>query len=709
MTMGPPLDARLLRLLAPTSVAVIGASNDASRIGGRPLARLIETGFAGPLYPVNPGRDTVQGLRAVRSAAELPEGIDAAVVAVPAPEAVQAVRDCAARGVGGVVLFSSGFAETGADGAALQQQLAELRRHSGIRIVGPNCMGFFNVARKAYLGFNAWTPTALAPHFNVAILSQSGGYGSHVLRLCQRRGLGISHWITTGNECDVEAGELMGVLAHDPDVNAVFVYIEGIRSRDSLLAALRAARSRRVPIVLVKCGRTEIASLAAASHTAALTGADAVYDAVLREYGVHRADSTEEALDVLYALSRKRLPPHPRTVVFSLSGGVGVQIADYMGDNDLALPELSAPAQDAIKQLAPQAATRNPVDITAQFMNDTGLVRSCLETVLGTDRFDVVVSFLSTVGLLPEIAAPVIEAYADAMRRHPDGLNLVITIALPEIAAGFEEAGCLVFEEPKRAIRALAALRHFARAFADPAHVSSDELAPAGQDLPRIEPGRRFDEVQAKALLRSCGLRTLQERVVKDRPNLAEGLEGITFPVALKVISADILHKSDAGGVRLDIADVASLASAIDAMASAVARHAPAARIDGFLVSPMLSGGVECVIGVTHDPAFGPVVMFGLGGILLELLQDVSFRVAPVARRQALAMIRDVRGTRLLDGYRGQPAADVDALADAIVLVSRIAAANAGVLKTLELNPVRVLPPGQGLVALDAVIETLPV
>lgn len=694
----------LQRLVAPRSVAIIGASNDAARIGGRPLARLLEAGFPGTIYPVNPRRDTVQGVPCLPSAMDLPEGVDCAIVAVPPEDAVKAIRDCAQRGVGAIVLFSAGFAEAGEQGSQLQGELTKIARETGIRIVGPNCMGIFNVASKAHLSFGTWAPTALDERFNVGIISQSGGYGSHVLRMCQRRGLGVSHWMTTGNECDVEAGELMETLARDPNVSAIFVYIEGVKSRDALVNGLMAARKYRKPVVVVKCGKTEVGAAAAASHTAALAGADAVYDAVLREHGAFRADSTEEAMDVLYALSAGVLTTDPRTAVFTLSGGVGVQIADYMGVCGIDLPELSSRAQEAIRAMVPGAGTRNPVDITAQFMNDTSLVRKCLDLVLGAEHFNVVFSFLSTVGLLPEYAEPIIAAYADAMQRHPGTLNIVTLVGTPEIIANFERAGCLVFEEPKRAVAALAAVRFIARALASPDRADPTLLRDAGS---RIERGARFNEIEAKQVAQRCSIRVPQERVIRNAGEARAAGETMGYPVALKVVSADILHKTEVGGVRLGLQDAESLAAAVEDMARTVAQRAPDAKVDGFVVSEMVNGGVECALGVTHDAVFGPVVMFGIGGTLVELVHDVQLRLAPVDDRQAREMIAQTRTARLLAGYRGAPPGDIDALAAAIVSVSRFAAVNADTLKTLEINPLRVFEAGRGVIALDAVIETL--
>jgi acetate---CoA ligase (ADP-forming) len=690
--------------LTPRSVAVVGASNDPQRIGGRPLARLISTNFPGPIYPVNPSRDTVQGLPALKSVLDLPTGVDCAIIVVAAEAAVQVVRDCVRRQVGSIVVISAGFAEAGDRGKTLQAELTSIARESGIRILGPNCMGLFNVADSVYMSFGAWVPEKLSPRFNIAVISQSGGCGTDVLRLCERRGIGVSHWLTTGNECDVEAGELLGAVTEFSQVDAIFAYLEGVRNAKTLLDSLEKAHKRRIPVVVIKTGSSEIGAAAASSHTASLAGADQIYGTVFREYGVYRSASTEEAMDVLYALSFGILPVDARTAVFTLSGGAGVQIADYMFECGLPLEEISAEAQQIIKALVPQAGTRNPVDITAQFINDPSVVEKSLDLVLGREKFSVVLSSLSAVGLRTDMIAPVTRAFAELNRRHPGRLNIVSGIALPEVVAELEAAGCIVFEDARRAVRALAALNDFARAFARHLPERTRDRA----DLPRIERGQRFNEVQAKQLMRACGVRVPEEVVASTPAEAAKAAERLGFPVVVKVVSPDILHKTEVGGVRLGLGDAQAVRGAVEVMSASVREKAPAARIDGYVVSPMISGGVECVVGVVRDPLFGPVVMFGLGGVLVELMRDVSFRLAPVDERQALAMIQETRGSRLLDGFRGAPPADVPALARAIVAISELAAANGRDLLSLELNPLRVLPAGDGVVALDAVIETQP-
>lgn len=691
----------LSRLLAPRSMAVIGASNDAARIGGRPLAWMIQSGFGERLYPVNPGRQTVQGLRAYASVLDIEDSIDCAVIALPADAVLAAARDCARKKVGALVIFSAGFAESGPAGVALQAELTALARETGMRILGPNCLGMFNVEVCAFPTFSSWIPQP-SSGFKLGVVSQSGAYASHILRLADARGLQIGQWVSTGNEADVEVGEVIGELASRSDVHAILVYIEGIRSRDNFLRALDTARERRVPVVVVKAGATQLGAAAAASHTAALVGSDEVYDLVFRSYGVFRAQSTEEALDVAYALSIGKLPGDSRVAVMSVSGGVGVQIADYLEAEGLQAPELSAPTQAGIKLLSPQAATRNPVDITGHVVNDFNLIERSLDLIMGREGIGTVLCFLSIFGLVPAVATQVVAALEKVSAAYPDHLKVVILASTPETRAALEARGWLVFEEPRRAVRALAALVALGRAFAAPR-----EALKVQTGLPRILPGQRFNEVQAKELVRACGIATPPECHVDSAPRALAAAETMGYPVALKIVSQDIAHKTEAGGVMLNIAGPEPLMNAMARMTAAARAYAPDARLEGFIVSKMVSGGVECVLGVKRDSVFGPVIVFGLGGVLVELLGDVSVRLAPISEAQALEMMGETIAKRLLEGYRGSEPCDIAALAAAMAAMSRFAADNADAIEAMEINPLRVMPAGQGVLALDAVVQTI--
>ena len=701
-TSPPAPDDSLTALLHPRSIAIIGASDDPARIGGRPLAYTRDAGFAGRIYPVNPRRATVQNLPAFPTIADVPEPVDTAIIAVPAPAVVETAEACAAAGVKAAVIFSAGFAETGEDGRRQQDALSAIAGTSGMRIVGPNCLGIYNSETGFYGTFTTTLEAAHPVPGGVGLVSQSGAYGSHLSLLATRRRIGIRFWVTTGNECDVDVAETIGWLARHPDISVIVAYVEGVADRDRLLASLALAREHRKPVILQKVGRTAIGAAAVRSHTATLAGSDAVYDGVFRQFGVHRARDAEEMLDVAYAATFGAFPASRRVGLMSISGGVGVQMADEAVACGLDVTPMSDRAQARLKAQLPYASPRNPVDITAQAFNNLDLIRSNLDVMLEEGAYDAIVAFFTFVAAAEGMVTPIREMMHDARRRHPDRLLVLSIVGPPAVVQRYEAAGCPVFEDPSRAVRAVAALVRLAESFDRPA--TAPAVAPAAVPLPPPPIG----EAAASRIFADAGLPVIESRLCGTAPDAAQAAAELGFPVALKVASPDIAHKSDAGGVALDLDTPDAVARAFATVTGRARSAHPDARLDGVLVSPMVTGGVEMILGVQHDATFGPVVMCGLGGVFVEALEDVSFRAAPFDAAEAHRMLRELQGFPLLTGVRGRPPGDIDALAAALAALSRFAAAHAGQIDSAELNPVVVRPAGQGVVALDALIAPKP-
>ncbi|MCW1930998.1 acetate--CoA ligase family protein [Pararhodobacter zhoushanensis] len=396
-------------LMAPRSVALVGASDDVSRIGGRPLRYLREAGFAGRVLPVNPRRESVQGLPAFPSIAALPETPDTAILALPAAATLQTVEECAARGVRSAVIFSAGFAETGLEGEYLQSRIIATAREAGMRLLGPNCLGVFNPGLGYYGTFSVILDTALITPGPVGIVSQSGAYGAHIAHLARQRGLGISQWITTGNEADIDVAEALDWVVRQPETRVVMAYAEGVRDRDLFLNALENARDLGKPIVFMKTGRSSVGAAAAASHTAALAGSDAVFDAVLRQYGVHRAATTAEQIDVAYACAAGRFPAGNRIGIFTMSGGFGIQLADDAEAAGLDVSPMPEDAQAELLDMLPFASPRNPVDATAQAVSDLNLLQRCVQLMMSRGEYDLFTAILGT--------GPASRTYADPLRK----------------------------------------------------------------------------------------------------------------------------------------------------------------------------------------------------------------------------------------------------------------------------------------------------
>ncbi|MBL8383104.1 MAG: acetate--CoA ligase family protein [Burkholderiales bacterium] len=702
-------ETNLDALFNPASVAVVGATNDVGRIGGVPLDLMIRRGYRGRILPINPKYAEIQGLPAYPSLAAVGAPVDLVVVAVNAAAVPQTLEDAIAAGAKGMVLFSSGFAEADEAGRAAQQALAARARAAGVRLLGPNCLGLMAFASNVYATFSPAPRAGESKQGDIAIVSQSGAFGAFAYSLARIKGLGMSYWLTTGNEADIEFADCVAWLANDPATRVILGYIEGCRDGAKLKRALAAARAAGKRVVITKVGRSALGSAAAASHTAALTGEDAVYDAMFRQYGVWRARTVEELFTVGYAASMCAAPASRRIGLLTTSGGVGVLMADEAVDCGLDVAEMPAAAQAALRAKVSFAGPRNPVDITGQHQNHPELLGETLENMLGRGpdqgRYDSLL-FFPAAGLLGSPRAQVVvDALIAAHRRHPDVPLGVNGLARPEQRAQFEAAGIPVLEEPSGAVRAFGALAFMAesaRRAAARAPIALPAVAPL--------PAHALTEIEALRLLRDAGLPAMPCRHAASADEAAAAAAALGFPVVVKLSSRTITHKSDVGGVRLDLADAAAVRAAFDAVTASARRADPAAHVDGVLVAPMIRGGVECILGVQRDPVFGPVVMFGLGGVLVEALKDVSFRVAPIDEAEARAMVDEIRARRVLDGMRGAPPADVDALAAAIAALSRFAAAHADRLESLDLNPFVVLPrdgPGVGgarALALDAVL-----
>ncbi len=695
---GQPARRGLDKLLRPASIAIIGASDEPSRIGGRPLAYLLAAGFHGPLYPVNSKRQTVQGLTAYPTIADVPGPVDLAVIAVAAEQAVDAVRDCAARGVGAAVIFTAGFAEVGAAGSALQDRIAAIARASGMRVLGPNCLGLFSTENGFYPTFTTTLDRGLPKPGRLSIVSQSGAFASHLFFTAIGRGLGMRYWIATGNEVDVDVAECLHWVAEDPGTDVIMAYTEGVRHGPRFIAALEAARARRKPVIFMKVGRSQLGAAAVSSHTASLAGADAIYDAVLRRHGAYRARTAEEMVDIAYAAGRGIYPASDRLGLITISGGVGALMADAAAERGLQVPPLPEAAQRKLKELVPFASPRNPIDLTAQPFNDIKLVARNLEIALRDGGYDAVIAFFSSVAGSPAIAEPMRQAIRELRSIRPDCLFVLSALITDALKAAYEADGVPVLEDPSRAVAAVAALATFGRSFRQPPARQTSQARAKGS-LASV-----LSEHDAKRLLADWGIPILDERLARNADEAVEAFRAMNAPVVLKVASAGIMHKTEIGGVLLNLADVESVRAGFAQLMAHAAARAPAAHIDGVLIAPYVGGGVETILGVKRDPVFGPVIMFGLGGIFVEVLKDVALRLAPVDKADALSMITEIKGSAILDGVRGQQPCDIEALVDALVNLSRFAAAHADDIESIDINPFLVMPRGQGAYALDALI-----
>jgi len=698
MTVLSQRQQNLAALMQPKSVAIVGASDDVVRISGRPLRYLKESGFKGAILPVNPRRDSVQGLKSYPSIVALPEVPDVAMLAVPAHLIPESVRACAALGVKAVVIFSSGFAETSIEGGRAQQEIRDIARATGMRLLGPNCLGLFNSALGFYGTFASALDLGLPEAGGVAVASQSGAYGAHVAYLAQQRGMGVRYFVSTGNEADVEIGEVLLWLACDPDVRVIVAYAEGVRDSRTFIEALRVAHERRIPIVMMKVGRSARGAGAIDSHTAALAGEDAVYDALFRQYGVHRALTTDEQIDVTYACARGIYPRTRKLGIVTVSGGVGIQSCDAAERYGLDVAPMPASAQATLKALLPYAAVENPVDVTAQALVDMSVLTKSLETMLQACDYEALLGVFLTVPASRPFAVPLREAIARAAQDHRDRLIVLCMVADVDIVRSYEAMGFLVYEDAYRAVAAIAALTALRESH--DRGLTSRPVVRAAPPIDMLE----VSEHDAKRLLAEAGIPLLPERLVNSVAEALGAADAVGYPVAMKIVSPQIPHKTEVGGVLLDVENAQAVEAGYGRITQRALASVPHARIDGVLVAPMAPAGVDTIVGVHRDATFGQVVMFGLGGIFVEVLKDVTFRLAPFDEAHARGMITQIAGYALLDGARGMARSDVDALARVLAKISQFAAAHADDIESIDINPLRVLPQGRGVVALDALI-----
>jgi acyl-CoA synthetase (NDP forming) len=688
----------------PRSIAILGASQNPQKIGGRPLATLQRFGYTGRIFPVNPGAAEVQGLPAFASLDNVPEVPDLALVALSAAQTPAAIDACAARGVRAAVIYSSNFAEVGEEGRALQAKIAATARDARIRVLGPNCLGMVSVADRTFATFTSALAEGAPPAGTIGIISQSGNVGAYVLMLARERGIGISRWMSTGNEADIEIADGIAWLARDPGTRVILCCLETCRDGPGLVSALEEARAAGKPVILLKTGSTAAGQAAAASHTGALAGADAVFDSVFESCGAWRAATVEELIDIGHAASLllpDRLPAGRRAALFTASGGFGVLMADAAQTAGLDLPDPSIAAQRRILDLVPFASPRNPIDATAEVSSRPEILENALATLIEDGFCDMLTVLLTTTPYVERLRLVFEQALAAVRRRFPAQPFLVCTHGPAEFVGRLHAMGIPAVDGTTNACRVMAALAGLGAGLGS----RRNEMPPPTKAAP-LNPAQLADEVGAKRALAEAGIPVPRERLVRDADEAVTAAEALGFPVVLKIVSPDIAHKTEFGGVALGLGTAQAVRTAHAAILDSVRRGLPAARIEGVLVAPMVTGGTEMILGVTSDPVFGPVVMCGLGGIFAEVLRDVALRPAPLDEPTAERMLRSLRGFPLLDGARGRPRADLAALTGAIAALSRFAITHRDVVEEVDINPFVVLPEGRGAVALDALIVT---
>jgi acyl-CoA synthetase (NDP forming) len=702
--------SRFERFFNPRSVAVIGASQDLSSISGQPIAHLKAKGYAGQIFPVNPRYQEVAGLVCYPDLASLPAAPDVAVVAVAAKRVPDTLAELGKKGCRFAVILSSGFAEAGEEGAQAQRKLAEIARAYDMAVIGPNCQGYMNVSDGIHVGFGA--PYGLTyPAGHLSLTSQSGAFGNSIVMLASAEGVGFRHYVSTGNESVTTSLDFMDAMIDDPQTRVIAGYVEGFQDAHRLLGIGRRALDAAKPMLIWKVGTSEAGAKAAASHTANLGGAMALYRAAFRQAGIIEVNDIGDLADCAKALLPGRMPRGNRLAIVTISGGAGIAMADRAAEAGVALPALAEDTVTALRGVLPSfAAVANPLDVTAALFNDASLLRVTLDKLSQDPNVDIIALALAAasgklavelahevVRVARETGVPIFVAWnADAQTNH----------AAYEI---LDAAGIPRYTSPVRCARGIAALWAFAEATQRRARTKDEAplalTAPEWTKTLQGGTGADLTEFESKRLLTAYGIPVTREQLARDADEAVRAAEAIGLPVVMKIQSPDIPHKTEAGGVRIGMRSAAEVRSAFDEIIANAKAYAPDALIEGVVVQEMVSGGTELILGVTNDPLFGPAVMAGLGGVFAEVMKDVCFRLAPITRSEADSMLRELRGFPLLDGARGRPKADVAAATDALMRLSALAVDLRDSLAELDINPLAVLAAGRGVRALDGLAK----
>lgn len=683
--------------LDPKSIAIIGASENPNKIGGRPIFYMKRDGYQGAIYPINPNRSEIQGLKSYASLGALPQVPELAIIIVSGESAVATVEECAARGVRCAIVIASGFGETGDEGRKVQQGMVKRSRAAGMRLIGPNTQGLANFGSGTVASFSTMFIEVLPQDGPVAVVSQSGGMSAVIYGLLRGRGLGVRHVHATGNEADVTVSDLAWAVAHDPEVNLLLLYMENVADPKLLAQAAAYARSRDLPIVAIKAGRSVSGQKAASSHTGSLANEDRVVDAFFRSHGIWRAHDPHALAQTAEMYLKGWRPQGRRLVVISNSGASCVMGADASEEFGLPLAELSAETRREVGSKLPGfASTANPIDITAALLSNSHLFGEVLPAVAKDPAVDLLFVHIPVAG-----AGYDVQAFADDTAKFAaeTGKPVAVSAWQETVAAPFRAAGVPVYANETEALGALSQLASHAELLRKESIAWPQGAAP---ELP-AGTGAFLNEAESLALLARHGLPVVAHRLCRSAAEARAAFQALGAPVAIKACSVDVPHKSEHGLVALNVASADAAAEIFEAQWRKLA-DLGAAR-DGVIVAAMRKGRREFMLGARIDPIFGPVVIAGDGGKYVEVLKDFGVLAPPFDADDVKRLLRDLRIAPLLDGVRGDPPLDIDALAAAAVAVGRLIVAAEGRIASIDLNPVTVGAVGEGAVVVDALVE----
>jgi acetyl coenzyme A synthetase (ADP forming)-like protein len=691
-------------ILSPRSVAVIGASTRPDSVGRAVFANILFHNYQGIVYPINPKTRSILGVRAYASVLDVPDEIDLAVVIVPAPIVPQVLGECGQKGIHGAVVISAGFKEVGTEGAQLERQTKEVAQTHQISLIGPNCLGIINT--DASVSLNATFARSMPRAGNIAFISQSGAVGVAALEYAQGENIGLSKFISVGNKADLNESDLLLALRDDPQTAVILLYLEDLEDPKGFIQLAREITSeQQKPILAIKSGRTREGAKAASSHTGALAGSDEVYDSLFMQCGVLRVESLEELFEYAIAFAQQPPPRGNRVAIVTNAGGPGIMATDACVRHGLQLAELRAQTRQELRRQLPTAASvQNPVDLIGDAREDR--YGHALRAVLADANVDACLVICT-----PQMMAD-LEAIAHVVAQSASNEKPVLAcfMALEQIGNALqilEGAKIPHYRFPEDAARALAQMAQYMtwvhrprteyKLFSDVDRAQAQEIISRARSE-----GRRFlPEPEAHALLQAYGFPVLKFHLARTQQQAARAAADMGYPVVLKIVSPQIVHKVDVGGVKLNLQDEAAVRQAHRELISSVSAAHPQARIWGVFVQQFISGGKEVILGLKRDRHFGPLLLFGLGGIYVEALRDVTFRIAPIRELGAYRMIQQIRSFKILEGYRGEKPSDIEAIAECLLRLSQLSQ-EIEEIEELDINPLIVFPQGQGVRVVDA-------
>jgi acetate---CoA ligase (ADP-forming) len=692
----------LAPLFHPRAICVYGASQDLTRISGQPIKALKNAGFARPIYLVNPKYTELHGLKCYPDAVSIGAPCDLALIAVPANAVSNAIRDCGKASIRFAVLLTAGFREAGADGRKLEAELLATAQASGVRFIGPNCQGMISVPDRVWTAFGSIAEETDLRLGSVSCTFQSGGFGFAIVNLAEVQGVGFRYCVSSGNETDLTTAELLESFIDDPGTDMAFAVMEGTPDARRLLDVGRKSLAAGKPILIWKSATTEVGAKAAQSHTANMTGRADLYRAAFRQSGLIEVDDVEPIVDIAKLVKQGRLPKGNAVGVLSISGGSGIVYADRATREGLTLPHFADATITALRKIIPAfGSSENPADVTAGVFNDMSLLTKTLDIVLQDPGIDQLSILLASISGPPALKAAEAIVAATANSDKPVHIGWSGRRAKCEAAFVLLEANNIaIIATPVRLAQAASVLARFAD---DRRRLQGrtppKPIIPKNLNLPTG--AVTLSEAESKSILQAFNIQTTQEVLISPSEILLAKLAPLAPPFAVKIVSRDIAHKTEIGGVKLGLRDVKAAAAAAEEVVANARKAKPTAKIDGVLVSEMASG-LEVLIGVVNDPSFGPCIALGLGGVLTEVVKDITYRIAPFDRATAHDMINELKGARLFAGYRGSAPANTDALAQMLVDVSGMAWALKDRIAEADINPVFVGP--EHAVAADALI-----